>query len=180
MRKFPFLTILMTALLGSGLLVACGGGGGESSAGTWTDLATNLIWQNPPSASRMDLNSATTYCTALRLGDHRDWRLPTIGELRSLIRGCPNTVTDGACGVTDSCLTFSSCWSESCGGCTDRAGPGLDGAYWPNGISGGTTSYWSSSAATGSSSFVYVISFGSGLLDKTGDGGNYYVRCVRQ
>ena len=56
---------------------------------TWHDPKSGLTWQNPPSDVRMDLKTATAYCSSLTLDGGSGWRLPTIGELRSLIRGCP-------------------------------------------------------------------------------------------
>jgi hypothetical protein len=107
------------------------------------DPDSNLCWQDPPSATKMngyvatgihhpDYNSETeNYCGDL---PHGDWRPPTISELRSLFR----TVTDaecytmewdmswtsvpsGYCRVWDDCLSFSKCWerSECIPGCSD-------------------------------------------------------------
>jgi hypothetical protein len=81
--------------------------------------ATKLEWMNPPGTS--DVAGALAYCDALVLGGHDDWRLPTIDELRSLIRGCANTVTGGPCGASDTCRSGDRCY----GGCTR-----CDAARW--------------------------------------------------
>jgi hypothetical protein len=126
------------------------------------------------------------YCNALDLGGYGpgSWHLPTIGELRSLIRGCPATETGGPCGVTDTCLD-AVCWDDSCTGCSYFGGPGADGAYWPPELRGtsGTTAFllYSSSACADRPHTAWVVVFDdSGLGDSyTEDGGRGDVRCVR-
>ncbi len=64
------------------------------------DNITGLQWQDNESVSKQWLtqenydagqynditgDTAASYCTALRLGGHSDWRLPSIGELETLI-----------------------------------------------------------------------------------------------
>jgi hypothetical protein len=92
------------------------------------------MWQTAPSPARYILSTAQAYCAGLTLGGYHDWRVPDIDALRSLIRGCPATMTGGSCGVTDQCLK-SSCYTSSCGGCAQDAGP-ANGCYWPSQIDG--------------------------------------------
>lgn len=47
---------------------------------------------------------ASEYCHDLREQEHNDWRLPTIDELRTLIKDCSATETGGSCGFTDECI----------------------------------------------------------------------------
>ena len=143
------------------------------------DSTSGLCWQNPPPAKGYTWKRAVSYCAALKLGAHGSgsWHLPTISELRSLIRGCPDTETGGSCGVTDSCLDPFQCWGNTmssfggityttCRGyktvrCSDprvrgpcreypakASGPGTKGAYWPAGFRGPVDIYWSSSSST--------------------------------
>jgi len=65
--------------------------GGQSSSafidngdGTVKDTSTGLMWQQD-TAPDMTWQEALAYCEGLDLGDHTDWRLPTINELRSLV-----------------------------------------------------------------------------------------------
>ena len=58
---------------------------------TWTDPDSDLMWQVEPTGGTMKWESAKTHCVDLDLAGHPDWRLPDIGEFRSLIRGCPDT-----------------------------------------------------------------------------------------
>ena len=49
------------------------------------DAATGLDWQTVPFPARMTWDQAEEACTALRLGGHDDWRLPTRAELLTLV-----------------------------------------------------------------------------------------------
>jgi hypothetical protein len=153
----------------------------QSCDGGKYDPASALCWQDPPPESTYTWQQAMDYCAALSLAGHGagEWHLPTIGELRSLIRGCPGTETGGSCGVTDSCLG-GSCWSDACTGCARLAGPGEGGAYWPAGFGGRVGWYWSSSSYAGSASNAWGVTFNTGHVyhyDKTP---TRYVRCVRR
>jgi Nucleosome binding factor SPN, SPT16 subunit len=76
------------------------------------DSATGLIWSDKPSEMMM-LDDAQNYCDNLVEGVIDDWRLPTIGELRTLIVNCPATEPGGVCGVTDECLLIDNCWART-------------------------------------------------------------------
>ncbi len=57
---------------------------------TWTDTQTSLMWTLlPQSYSQKDAQHA---CAQLRVDGHTDWRLPNLGELKSLLKAeasCP-------------------------------------------------------------------------------------------
>jgi hypothetical protein len=121
---------------------------------------------------------AKAHCAGLSL-DGSGWHLPTISELRTLIRGCPGTVTGGACGVTDECLDLS-CIDE--GGCTDCSsgnGP-ADGCYWPDEIQGTCSWYRSSSPVEDADGNAWHVSFDYGyVVSNVVYGAAGHVRCVR-
>ena len=148
-------------------------------AGGLLDSTSGLCWQDPPDEERRNWDEAVSYCETLDLGGHRpgEWHLPTIGELRSLIRGCPGTVTGGACGVTDDCLG-SGCQNSQCYECSYLEGPGTDGAYWPAGFGGPVSWYWSSSSYAGYP-LAWYVTFGDGNVNYGGRASDIYVRCVR-
>jgi hypothetical protein len=53
--------------------------------GTIYDTRTNLTWQQDSSLVPYNWDYAHKYCEESRLAGYRDWRLPTIEELKTLI-----------------------------------------------------------------------------------------------
>jgi hypothetical protein len=118
-------------------------------------------------------------CSALNICGFNDWTVPTISELRSLVRGCPSIATGGTCAVTDTCLD-TSC-DVGCTLCDNSAGPGSSGCYWPEGINGPCSLYWSSSVYLDSARQSYryrYIDFTNGNLWSCDPSDANYVRCV--
>ncbi len=56
----------------------------DNGDGTVTDLSTGLEWQQTE-ARPMTWQQALAYCERLELAGHRDWRLPSIRELQTLV-----------------------------------------------------------------------------------------------
>lgn len=101
------------------------------------DPKSSLIWSEK--TSELDHESAVKYCEDLIEGGFDDWHLPTIDELRTLIRNCDKTVIGGTCKVTERCPTYySHCSSGGCTGCSDDD---ANGQYSPF---GDTERIWSS------------------------------------
>jgi formylglycine-generating enzyme required for sulfatase activity len=158
-----------------GGLLPCDGG--------WHDPTSGLCWQEPPAPSTMNWDAAVAYCNSLSLGGHGpgSWRLPTISELRSLIRGCPVTETGGACGVTDSCLREGCGSWGPCNGCSLVGGPGVGGRYWPPElVAFDGWPFWSSSSASDSSSNAWGVYFNYGYVSLSDKTPSYNVRCIRR
>jgi hypothetical protein len=106
-----------------------------------SDEHSGLQWMHPAAMATVPV--ATAYCEDLRLDGHDDWRLPTITELRTMIRGCADDEPDGVCGVTPTCIAVDSCYG--CTACNMLEGPGPDGCYWDAAFDGDPcSSYWSS------------------------------------
>lgn len=58
----------------------------DDKNGIVTDKVTGLQWQDEAAPVQMETRSnATKYCSELKLGDHNDWRLPTLKELKSIV-----------------------------------------------------------------------------------------------
>ena len=146
--------------------------------GTWKDPTSGLTWQVMPTGGTMDWSDAKPHCAGLSL-DGGGWHLPTIGELRTLIRGCPATEDGGSCNVEEGdCLAWS-CRDDSCSGCSSYDGPGKDGMYWPDEIQGDCCWYWSSSPVEGIDDFAWGVYFNYGYVNTDVVGNPVHVRCVR-
>ncbi len=53
----------------------------DNGNGTVTDMVTGLMWQQTTPDNMMTWQQALAYCEGLTLGDHTDWRMPTVKEL---------------------------------------------------------------------------------------------------
>ena len=56
----------------------------DNDNGTVTDLTTGLMWQQGTDEV-MTWDEAIRYCNNLKLAGHKDWRLPTVQELFSIV-----------------------------------------------------------------------------------------------
>jgi len=156
-----------------------GAGAACESGGSWEDPGTGLEWQDGPSCDAMSCGDAVTYCDALDIGGRTDWRLPGIGELRSLVLGCAAIETGGACGVTEGCMDIS-CWDLVCYGCGEHGGPGASGCYWDPELGGECATYWSSPTwNAGMFDACWYISFDGSYLNYVDAGNEFFARCVR-
>ncbi|NLH49178.1 MAG: DUF1566 domain-containing protein [Myxococcales bacterium] len=137
-----------------------------------------MQWQNGD-APGLNWEKAKSHCANLNWGGFDDWRLPTVSELRSFIRGCDNTAAGGACGVTDECLAYMSCWDPPCEGCGYFGGPGRGGRYWPAELAGNGWIYWSSSQVVENHDTAWRVHFTNGLVSYNDTTYLYFARCVR-
>ncbi len=66
----------------------------DNKDGTVTERVTGLVWQQGGTPEEMNLKDAERYIAGLnqkRFAGHNDWRLPTLEEGLSLLRGFMNT-----------------------------------------------------------------------------------------
>ena len=166
----------------------CGGLCGTCDAGVpcqdgkcllphWTDPGSGLTWQNPPATETMDWETAQQYCASLTL-DGGGWRLPTMGELRTLVRGCAAVETGGSCNMEEGICLGYSCRHETCDGCPQDQGP-ADGCYWPDEMKGPCDWYRTPHLQEAHDYGSWGIDFRKA---KVCDGGTLFeghVRCVR-
>lgn len=81
-------------------------------------IDSNLQWSKHIS-KKILVRDALNYCQDFSEDGYRDWRLPTISELRTLIQNCVATETGGSCKITDLCLSPDTCYNEECDSCDD-------------------------------------------------------------
>ena len=74
-------------------------------------------------------SAAMDYCSFLDW-DGGGWRLPTITELRSLVRECSGMELNGNCAVNDPACLLLECAAIGCDGCSYNEGPS-NGCYMP-------------------------------------------------
>ncbi|MCB9688032.1 MAG: DUF1566 domain-containing protein [Alphaproteobacteria bacterium] len=173
------------------LLVACSGTTTDTTPTTDTDTSgtglvdngdgtatasDGLVWEVDGSADGLRWAEAVTYCEELTLAGG-GWHLPSLTELRTLIRGCEGTVTDGECPASDTCDDLS-CRAASCYACAADAGP-TDGCYGPAELPNTCEAYWSSLEVSDDAGSAWFVSFVDGHVYSYGVGNSYYARCVR-
>jgi hypothetical protein len=56
----------------------------DNGDGTLTDNKIKLMWQKEDDGQKRTFKEGEEYCKKLTLGGYKDWRLPTIDELRSI------------------------------------------------------------------------------------------------
>ena len=137
-----------------------------------------LIWSDR-SYDEMNWYRAKQYCNDLSEGGFTDWRLPTISELRKIIKNCYTTEEGGSCGIKDDCLSSESkCWDKSlcltsCESIDKNWGfyseLGDDGSVW----------LWSSSVRSDKLDEVWGVSFYRASISTDEKDADNYVRCVR-
>jgi hypothetical protein len=82
----------------------------EAERQPWTDPATGLMWTKKDNGESVSWQQAMSYCRNLRLAEHDDWRLPTIGELSGINANAANAY--GAY-LKGSLLPIIDVWSSS-------------------------------------------------------------------
>ena len=160
-------------------------------APAWVDESTGLMWEVAG-----DQHSGGTwvesylYCQNLERCAETDWRMPTISELRTLVGGCDDTATGGACPVVDGC-NIGCLDISDCDGCTAGWGPeSVNGCYWDEALGdecvhfglGGYVyydSFWSGTAIVGMTSRAWTIDFYDAEVSQSLKTEDNLIRCVR-
>lgn len=145
----------------------------ESSGTPCYDPSSGLTWSEQDAVAML-WNDAVEHCSGYQEGNLNGWSLPTISELRTLIKNCDSTVTGGSCSVTGSCLA-STCQDESCFSCEYQD----DGRYSKL---GDNTWLWSSSNLSNNPEYeAWLVVFDQGSIGWDSKSGSpHNVRCVKR
>lgn len=142
--------------------------------GTWSDGA-GLEWSLWHDDPRMMLGEAKAACEKLALCGREDWRMPTIDELRTLIRGCPSTQTGGSCAVRAGGCLMSSC-QAGCAGCgvaTNQL------PYWPVALGASALQHCSTTEVSNYPDNSWGVDFANGAVGEFESYPTCSLRCVR-
>jgi hypothetical protein len=128
----------------------------DNKDGTITDKKTGLIWVKNPHTDLpeefkkyMSWKQAIEACEKLNFAEHKDWRLPTVEELRELVDYKRGAKLDE---------------------------PAIDTTIFPDTKCGW---YWTITEVAWDPSYAWIVDFGSGFVDNCYKGSNSYVRPVR-
>ena len=142
---------------------------------SWDGSKCGYQWSTQSSKEKGE--DASIYCETLNADGYSDWRLPTLDELRSLVRHCPETFTGGSCPATMGWINPYGSLPESCTrGCSED-GYSYHGKFnWGETWSDTGTKYggmaWSQSH--------YTVNFKDGSLDTWNNSSSFYIHCIRE
>ncbi len=131
----------------------------------WQD-GVGYYWYKPE--SQYTYNEAVAYCSSI------GGSVPTIDQLRLLIQNCTDTVTSGACAVTNSCTSWTSCRGTNCESCSDQG-------YGYYSIFSDSSWFWSSTSVSDQTTSVFTVNFNSGGINMSDISGSAMgnTRCVK-
>jgi len=154
----------------------------ESKFTVWNDPNSGLFWIDPTAETNLSRQGGIDFCDQLMLDGKDDWRLPTLDELRSLIRGCPDTELDGRCQVWEGSGydDLKSKTNAPCSGCEKNDGPHAEtGGYYDSELGGLSSYYWSSSEDVDRSGYAWNIFFVEGAITSQAADRLFQIRCCR-
>ncbi len=157
----------------------------DSCDGTIADMNRSLLWQK--ATAYQSYTDALAACQNLTLAGLTGWRVPSVDELRGLIRGCDaKTGPTGSCGVHETCWdqTSTKCYVEmgDCmWGCGQGKGPALQGCYLDDIFPDACQVYWTSTQAKMSSMSekkAWSVSFADASVNYGPQSTYNFYRCV--
>jgi C1A family cysteine protease len=141
----------------------------DSTDETWTDSSTGLMWMVDSPNATYTHSQAESYCNNLGFGGYSDWRLPSLGELRTVDVGCTEM---------DYCEVGLTC-DDSTSSCWDRTQCECDNEDWSDLFLEKTAFYWSSSIVSNEGGKYWGLESKHSNLEPLPEGYYLYVNCVR-
>ena len=158
----------------------------------WIDTAHKLMWQNSFDEEEggywvISRKESEGYCDELELAEYDDWRMPSLYELKTLIRNCPATEPEGECELSETCADWETCYSDACDGCEES----VDCTYRPVELQGYCGRYYTDTQYVPNTlpsphemEAVFMVDFWTGEIlryqvPETDSFGSDYIRCVR-
>ena len=127
------------------------------------DSTSQLTW-SPLASKDMTQPNALNYCENLVLYGFSDWHLPTIDELRTLIKNCLGTETNGACAISEKNGKLSgNDYSDNCS-CEHMNN---NGGYYSKIGDDDTISPWSSSIRSDDTERAWYVGFFAGKINNS-------------
>lgn len=130
------------------------------------------------STEKMTWDEAVKYCdrfTDFHFGEK--WRLPTVDELRELMRNCPATEPGGSCKVSDEENCLAGNCSSPKNSCACERKPKNRGYYSMYGDAD-YIGLWSSSTLSDDDKKAWGAVFYSGMIGSVGKDVKLYARCI--
>jgi len=146
---------------------------GEASTFPCIDPEFGLVWSSVHDEElRQEL--AVSHCKDINDGGFTDWRLPTIDELRTLIKNSPETTFGGSCKVTDPKCRAEQCSTSS--KCSPVSANDETGLYSKL---GDHDTFWSSSVQSDNADNGWTVGFNMAAVSSQYNRIKLGVRCVR-
>jgi hypothetical protein len=123
-----------------------------------------LMWEKE--TQKMIWHDAMAYAENLRLGGYSDWRLPTVDELKEVVRSCGGTSVE----YLDK--NFNSIVDKN------KANSSYQSCYKNKGFRYDSW-YWSSASVSGYTDLAWIVYFYYGYVDYSNKDRYSYLRCVR-
>ena len=151
------------------------------------DHVTGYIWQKGQSTEKLTYEQAVSYCDNLVINDITHWSIPTIDQLRTIVRGCPNTMTGGKCPISEACANSYTCRpSDYCDGCQEKKDKTayLEQGIWDTtDIKISSIIYYSSTIETDGKITVWGLQISNAVLfagnSKDNINAAAYVKCIK-
>lgn len=138
----------------------------DNGDGTVTDPNTDLMWDK-----NLSRHCYCDPCYDSTLAGYNDWEVPSIDELRSLIRGCPYTEICGECKPSVDCIGITNC--AGCEQLTDKC-------YWDPVLAGRCNDDFYVSYTKIYGNNLLIIDFTTGGITHAWEGLPFNHRCVRR